>query len=178
MAINLVQKMTIGLLLFLLASLSLANNALKADSASESLNLKCSLSSCQKKSIILSTFKKYPLSLTVSEIMKSAYMKLGLAVEIHYLPGKRALIYSNSGHSDGELFRIKGIEDNFHNLIRIPVALIELETIAFARRNDIVIEGWPSLQPYKIGYLRGFKKAEKEYSGHGRLPCRSNVLTF
>ncbi|EPJ51079.1 MAG: hypothetical protein OFPI_18380 [Osedax symbiont Rs2] len=165
MAMNLIQKVIIATLLFLLAGLSFANNELTADSTGDRLNLKCSESSCLTKSIILSTFKKYPLSLTVSEIMKSAYKKIGLAVEIHYLPGKRALIYSNSGHSDGELFRIEGIENNYHNLIRIPVALIELETIAFARRNDIVIQGWPSLKPYKIGYLRGFKKAEKNTQG-------------
>jgi len=160
-----IQKLIISVLLLLIAMLNATSNAVAEDTTNHALKLKCSLAKCQKDKVILSTFKKYPLSLTVSEILKSAYNKLGIAVEIHYLPGKRALLYSNSGHSDGELFRIAGIEKTFRNLIRIPVALIELETIAYTRRNDIVIDGWSSLQPYKIGYLRGFKKAESMTQG-------------
>ena len=162
---NLAQKFSIGVLSFLVASLSYANNAVTDNSTDETLNLKCSQSCSQKKSIIISTFKEYPLSLTLSEIMKGAYRKLGIEVEVRYLPGKRSLHYSNSGHADDELFRIKGIENIFHNLIRIPVVLIELETIAYAKRNDIVIDGWASLKPYKIGFLRGFKKAEINTQG-------------
>ena len=157
---NLVKKLVISVLFLLIASLSYANNALTINCNDERLNLKHSPSCSQKKMIIISTFKEYPLSLTVSEIMKSAYLKLGMELKIRYLPGKRSLHYSNSGHADGELFRIKGIGNIFHNLIRIPVVLMELETIAYAKRNDIVIDGWASLKPYKIGFLRGFKKAE------------------
>ena len=162
---NFVPKLTIGMFCFFIASLVYANNAVTASAAARALNLKCPLACYQKEKVLISTFKKYPLSLTVSEIVKSAYAKLGVGVEVRYLPGKRSLHYSNTGHADGELFRIQGIEQVYPNLMRVPVAIMELETIAYAKRTDIVIDGWASLKPYKIGFLRGFKKAEKNTQG-------------
>ncbi|EPJ53694.1 MAG: hypothetical protein OFPI_09490 [Osedax symbiont Rs2] len=158
--VNLVTKLVISILFLLITSLSYASNAVTVNCTDKASNLKKILSCYQEKTFIISTFKKYPLSLTVAEIIKSAYSKLGMQVEIRYLPGKRSLHYSNSGHADAELFRIKGIGNKFHNLIPIPVVLMEIETIAYAKRNDIAINGWASLKPYKIGFLRGFKKAE------------------
>ena len=162
---NLLQKLSTGIVLFITANLLYANNAVTASAADKALNLKCPIVCYQKEKVIISTFKEYPLSLTVSEIMKGAYRKLGIEVDIRYLPGKRSLHYSNIGHADAELFRMAGMNNVFHNLIRVPVALMELETVVYARRSDIVINGWVSLKPYKIGFLRGFKKAEENTQG-------------
>ncbi len=162
---NFVQKLAMCMLFFFTAGLVYANHAVTASAAARALNIKCPLACYQKEKLLISTFKKYPLSLTVSEIVKSAYAKLGVEVEVRYLPGKRSLHYSNTGHADGELFRIQGIDHIYPNLVRIPVAIMELETIAYAKRTDIVIDGWASLTPYKIGFLRGFRKAEDNTQG-------------
>jgi len=158
--LNLGKRLLMSVLYILIANLCHANNAVTDKCSDKTSDQEHSQSCFQKHIVIISTFKKYPLSLTMAEIIKRAYRKLGMEVEIRYLPGKRSLHYSNSGHADGELFRIKGIENEFHNLIPIPVVIMKLETIAYAKRNDIVINGWASLKPYKIGFLRGFKKAE------------------
>jgi len=138
----------------------------------------CDLSCFQKSGLVLSTFNAYSLSLTVSEIMQQAYKKLGIEAKVRYYPGNRSLRFSNEGHADGELFRIKGMNKDYPNLIRIPVPLLELETMAYARRSNIEIDGWSSLSPYKLGFLRGFKKAEQNTQGMQTFSAESMPALF
>jgi len=115
--------------------------------------------------LVFSTFNSYTLSHVVSSVLKEAYVKLGISTSISYLPGNRSLLYSSTGRVDGELFRIEGIQREFPDLIQITEPILELETIAYSSDVEFNINGWKSLNPYKLGFLRSFKKAEKNTQG-------------
>jgi polar amino acid transport system substrate-binding protein len=56
-------------------------------------------------------------------ILNEAYNSLGIKLKYDVVPAQRALIESNNGHLDGVINRIKGIEKDFPNLIRIPTPI-------------------------------------------------------
>jgi len=115
--------------------------------------------------LVFSTFNAYTLSQVVSAILTRAYANLEIDIAVRYLPGKRALVTSNSGQVDGELFRISGMSQHFENLIAVPAPILELHTTVYSRDYQFKVQGWDSLRSYHIGFLRGFKKAEQSTSG-------------
>ena len=102
------------------------------------------------------------------EIIRQAYAALGIAILYKTLPAERALQMSNRGLSDGELVRIEGIESKYPNLIRIPVSHVTAEQMAFATDASLKIDGWQSLEPYRLVFHRGYKVAEKNTVGMDR----------
>ena len=99
-----------------------------------------------------------PVTIIAIRVMTAAYQRLGITMEIKHLPGERALQTANKGLVDGELFRKKdGITQLYPNLIRVPVAITVAEFVVFTKDKRFPVEGWQSLAPYKVGYVRGIK---------------------
>ncbi|MBU6952289.1 ABC transporter substrate-binding protein [Hahella sp. HN01] len=113
--------------------------------------------------VTFSTFQgNDPITKISVDIMANAYQRLGLTLKVLPQPGQRSLLTADSGLIDGELFRIKGMDEIYKNLIRVPIAIVEIDIVAFSRKeNSIVITGWESLTPYKVGYNRGVKVIEE-----------------
>ncbi|MBL6864056.1 MAG: transporter substrate-binding domain-containing protein [Rhodospirillales bacterium] len=65
--------------------------------------------------------------------------------------------------------RIRGIETNYPNLIRIQISHVTAEQMAFSTNSQIKILGWPSLKPYRIVFHRGYKVAELNTVGMNRF---------
>jgi polar amino acid transport system substrate-binding protein len=98
----------------------------------------------------------------ISEVItREAYKRIGIDVKIRKYPGERALRLANSGKVDGEVQRINGISANYHNLIQVHPAINFIEGTVFTRTKNFAVEGWQSLRPYRIGYIRGIKFAER-----------------
>lgn len=104
-----------------------------------------------------------------ADIVASAYRKLNIRIVYKTYPAERALSLSNKGIADGELVRIIGIDAKYPNLIRIPVSHVTAEQMVFAARPDIKVSGWPSLEPYRIVFHRGYKVAERNTIGMNRF---------
>ena len=98
-------------------------------------------------------------------VVKEAYRRLGIPVEIKWLQGKTALELSNSGRLDGEVQRIDGLDRRFEHLVQIPVPVNFLEGVAFSKKQDFPVQGWFSLRPYRIGIVRGILFAEQGTRG-------------
>lgn len=114
----------------------------------------------------LSTLDGNDPAATVSElVLREAYRRLGREVAVHRLPGERALMYANSGKMDGELYRKLGLERQYPNLVIVPVPLLTFELVIFSRGTSFVVNGWDSLRPYTIGFVRGNKIAEENTKG-------------
>jgi polar amino acid transport system substrate-binding protein len=111
----------------------------------------------------------------VSElIMKEAYRELDIELKVIRQPAQRALQTANAGLVDGELSRVKKIGANLNNLIRVPVIINHIEGTAFSKNNAIVIQGWESIKPYKVGIVRGVKFAENGTFDAGIKPIVAN----
>ena len=98
-------------------------------------------------------------------VVKEAYKRLGIDIEIEWLGGKTALEYSNSGKVDGELQRIDGINQRFKNLVQVPIPINYLQGVAFSKRHNTSIKGWFSLKPHRVGIVRGIIFAEQGAQG-------------
>lgn len=97
-------------------------------------------------------------------VLIEAYNKIGYDIEVRRLPNARALFTSNSGKVDGEVSRIKGINEKFVNLIQIPIAINFLEGYAFSKNSSLEITNWESLRKYKLVCVRGVKFVEANLS--------------
>ncbi len=112
----------------------------------------------------------------ISEIvLREAYRKIGIHVFISPLPAKRSLHHANEGLSDGELFRIAGMEKTFKNLIRVPVPINYLDGVVMTRKASFDVQGWDSLKPYTIAIRRGVKFSEAGTAGMKQAFFNTNM---
>lgn len=111
-------------------------------------------------------------------VLAEAYRRIGIEIVVEKAPAERSLRLASNGLSDGELFRIDGIEKKYKNLIKIPVAINELEAVVFTHRNDIQVQGWQSLAKYRVGIRRGIKFSEQGTKGMAVLIANRNQDLF
>ena len=117
----------------------------------------------------------------VSKVLTIAYLQLGIQIEIQEYPGLRALRYSNNGKTDGEAFRVVGIDKKYPNLIRVEVPLVTNMHYLFVKQGkEFVVEDWSSIpKNYVLGIKRGVQitnySAEK-YSIKKDVVSNSNQL--
>ncbi len=98
-------------------------------------------------------------------ILREAYRRLDIEVVIRKYPAERALQLANEGSVDGEVQRIDGISARYQNLIQVKPAINYIEGAVFSDEVTFAVDGWASLEPYRIGIIRGIKFAEQNTRG-------------
>jgi ABC-type amino acid transport substrate-binding protein len=98
-------------------------------------------------------------------VLQEAYAALGRNFVLRAYPPALALRATNDGQVDGALHRIAGLERNFPDLLRVPVAINRTEPIAVVKRRDIRIEDWSSLGNYRVGIVRSIVVYEQRTAG-------------
>jgi len=117
-----------------------------------------------QQSLVLSSTRNL-LAVVSGKVLTEAYQRLGIKVHIDTFPAGRSLIMSNNGDVDGEVYRVKGIEKTYENLVMVPVAVNKVEVVVFTKGVTFSVTGWDSLKPYTIGIRRGTKLVEKGTKG-------------
>lgn len=97
----------------------------------------------------------------LDRISVEAFKRIGREIVIERLPPARALKQANSGKSDGDLQRTRGLEKRYPNLVRVEEPLYTHDFVAFAKEKDLRTTGWDSLKGQKLGYLRGWEVYRK-----------------
>ena len=119
-----------------------------------------------QNTITISTFEEDTAVVKASNLLKQAYKKLGINMELTRLPASRALIEANSGELiDGELIRTAGLTKQYSNLVQISVKIATFKISVFSKKIDFHVNGWGSLKPYEVSFKRGFKGMEKHADG-------------
>ncbi|MFZ6687677.1 substrate-binding periplasmic protein [Undibacterium sp. SXout11W] len=106
-----------------------------------------------------------PATIIAQKIIIEAYRRLNIHVDINELPGERSLLSADSGLTDGELYRKAGIEALYRNLVMVPVPLMNYEIVVFSRSLNFPVNGWESLRPYTIGFVKSIKIIEENTKG-------------
>jgi polar amino acid transport system substrate-binding protein len=106
-----------------------------------------------------------PATSIAERVMAEAYRRIGKVLVVHKMPGERTLLMANEGQMDGELYRKLGMEREYPNLIILPVPLLTYEIVIFTRGTDFIVNGWDSLRPFTIGYVRGIKIVRENTTG-------------
>lgn len=87
---------------------------------------------------------------------------LGYDLQIMHNPGLRSLAMANSGVVDGELIRIRSAEDEYPNLIQVPVALMHAEVGLYTHhRHAVPGDSWKTFQPQRLASVKGMMLMEK-----------------
>ena len=117
-------------------------------------------------SLTISTFDQKTAVIEVHKLLGKAYRNLGIEMGVVKFPASRALVEANLGNAtDGELIRISGLTKQFPNLIEVPVRIANFRISVFSKNTTFKVDGWPSLKPYEIAFMRGFKGMEKHADG-------------
>jgi polar amino acid transport system substrate-binding protein len=106
-----------------------------------------------------------PATGIAEQVVAEAYRRIGHKLVVHKLPGERTLVEANDGRMDGELYRKLGMEREYPNLMIVPVPLLTYEIVIFTRGTEFVVNGWDSLRPYSIGFVRGIKIVTENTAG-------------
>ena len=112
------------------------------------------------KTLTISTIENEPVSDICGLIMASVYKKAGHQIKIKSLSARRALSLSSTGKTDGELFRVKAVAEQYPELIRLSVPIYQIKPSVFTKNKQVKVNGWESLRSYSIGILRGVRYAE------------------
>ena len=114
---------------------------------------------------ISTLLEKDPATTIAIRVIEEAYRRLGMSMAVNYLPGERSLYSANNGEMDGELYRRLGMERDYPNLIILPVPLLTYEIVIFTQGTTFVVNGWESLRPFTIGFVKSIKIIEKNTVG-------------
>ena len=106
-----------------------------------------------------------PATQVAERVLREAYRQLGRELQVQSMPGERSLISANVGDTDGELYRRAGIDRLYPNLLMVPVPLLQYEIVVFTRRWNFKVQGWESLRPYRLGFVKGIKIIEENTRG-------------
>jgi polar amino acid transport system substrate-binding protein len=111
--------------------------------------------------LTLNTADKPPYSTETNtgiydRIILRVFDDLGLRIKINHLLSARSIENVDAGIDDAEYARIKGLSEKYNNIRIVDEKLIDFAFTAFAKKK-IPIDGWESLKPFHVAYIRGWK---------------------
>ncbi len=99
-------------------------------------------------------------------LLDEAFRRAGARAEmLVHESSERALMNANRGIDDGGAPRIKGLEAQYPNLVRIPEKLFDNDFVALSIKHRFATPDWKSLEKYHAGYLIGWKIFENNLGG-------------
>ena len=100
-------------------------------------------------------------TLISGKVVAEAYRRIGIEAVVRHYPGKRSVFISNRGDSDGELYRVAGMNKDYPNLLMVPVPIDNFDGMVFTKQTEFTVNGWESLKPYKVGVRRGIRFSDE-----------------
>jgi len=143
------------------------------------MTLLLSLSSLKAQDKLTFTAIENSSYATISKlVLKVAYDRLGIEIHVIDLPAERAIVMSNTGRVDGELYRIKNIHHKYKNLIMVPIEIGILEGMAITKNKSLSIDGWDKLSSHRVCIRRGVKFSEEGTRKYKVRPVTFNAQLF
>lgn len=102
----------------------------------------------------------------LDRLVAEAFRRIGQTAEVQvYEASERALQNANAGIDDGMAMRIKGLEAQYPNLVRVPEKVIDNDFVAYSRVRDFPARGWDALAPHHLAHIIGWKVFENKLAG-------------
>ena len=128
--------------------------------------LLCSATIYAAPQLIVSTAEESAIQEISIQVLQEAYADIGYTLHVLRTANARSLMLANEGRTDGEVSRVRGVEEEFTNLVRVPVAVNKLDIRAFTKNSAIKISGWDSLRGYNLICVKGGKLVERYLAAH------------
>ncbi|MBY0572236.1 MAG: transporter substrate-binding domain-containing protein [Undibacterium sp.] len=106
---------------------------------------------------------KRPSIVAAQRVLQVAYARLHIQVEFINAPPKRVDADFKNGVIDGMSYRYSAAPDPLVVLIQTPITYDDL--VVFSAGTNLKVEGFPSLRPYTVGYIRGTNFLETQLIG-------------
>jgi polar amino acid transport system substrate-binding protein len=98
------------------------------------------------------------LDLVVAEM----FGRLGVAAAVVVYPSaERAVMNADSGIDDGAALRIRGLEKEYPNLVRIDEKIADNDFVAYSIHHDFPTHSFTDLKPYLVSHIVGWKIFER-----------------
>lgn len=102
-------------------------------------------------------------------IVANMFKRVGVSARIISLPSERSLKNADNGINDGNVARIKGLEKEYPNLVRVPEKIIDFEFVVFTKNKTLDIKHVKDLKPFNVSYINGWKYFEKKVQHYSSL---------
>ena len=112
------------------------------------------------------------------QFCRQAYHEIGYEVELKEYPIKRSLVQADLEQIDGILISTESILKKYNNLQVVPVELARVDLVVYSITKDFTVDGPSSLQPYKIGLMRGYLQSHALTEGMARQTVDSYKALF
>ena len=109
--------------------------------------------------------------------LRVAYTALGFEPEFIALPSERRLKLLTDGLLDSDLFRICQLEEDYPQLITVPIPLDTLQLNAYSL-TDAKLVNWQLNPNLLVSHIHGFKMAEQQHFAGKRITVKSDVQAF
>ena len=135
------------------------------------------------QTLVLSTADSPPLSTQdqngfSDRVIREACKRLGIDVQIIPLSSARSLSNAEQSIDDGNFLRIKGVEKKFPHLVRVPEKIIDVQFAIFTKRKNMKTPDWKSLEPFHVGYVRGWQIAEDMIKNVRQVTVAENRISL
>jgi polar amino acid transport system substrate-binding protein len=115
--------------------------------------------SAQQK-LVLSTIERSPNGKIGAAVLKVAYQKLGIEIDIYLTSSKRSLVVSSTGGVDGEVLRIGAVARSFPTLLQVDVPIKNLQLAVFRKKSELAEWTVEDLPDLRVGHLAGVVRLE------------------
>lgn len=106
----------------------------------------------------------------LDRLVAEVFRRIGIVAEVQvYEASERALQNANDGIDDGMAMRIKGLEAQYPNLVRVPEKIIDNDFVAYSRKHDFPTRSWAALAPYHVAHIIGWKVFESRLGNRGEV---------
>lgn len=93
-------------------------------------------------------------------VLREAYRRAGITVEIRRYAGDTALRKANAGEIAGDVHRIDGIGEAWPNLVQVPIPINYFEIAVYSRNPQFHPVAWRDLKNMQLGIVRGVVAVE------------------
>lgn len=114
----------------------------------------------------------------VRDRVKVVYERAGLKAEFVSLPHNRSLLSANAGTVDGDVGRVPSVEEDYPDLRRVNVKLMELNGAVYTLRKDIDFYTDDLLTKYRVGYVLGVNWIEDKMKVQNATTARDYPALF
>ncbi len=111
-------------------------------------------------------------------IIKKAYLHMGIEAQIKYLPAARSLALSSQGMLDGEVSRVFSVGDRYKTLVRVPASYLSFHGKVFTLKPSVRVNKPLDLRNYSSGILNGIVYSEKLTHSYKRIYGNSASQLF
>lgn len=141
------------------------------------------ISARTEDALVINTRPGWPMARdgegVVERVLSEMAGRVGVEIELQFLPEERALLNASQGIDDGDGPRIREMGTLYPGLIRVDESLLRYEFSAFAIDGTLPCSGWADLHPYDLAVIRGWKILEQKLAdAHSLQRVRTPALLF